>query len=632
MYPGENTAQIFSHKISREKIKIIKSIDLLVIDEISMVRADLLDAIDAVLRRFRNKHEPFGGVQLLMIGDLHQMAPVVKEDDKDILNKYYDTFFFFGCRALQQTRFVTIELQHIYRQSDRAFIHLLNKIRDNQLDGSDLTALNSRYIPDFQSNGKEKYITLTTHNAQAHSINTVKLEQLPGKSRKFKAIIQDDFPEYVYPTPQELEFKKGAQVMFVKNDLSKDKLFFNGKIGEIIDFEERAIIVQCAGDDTPIWVEPAEWQNMKYTLNPETHEIVESVIGTFIQYPLKLAWAITIHKSQGLTFDRAIIDARAAFAYGQVYVALSRCRTLEGLVLSSPLRAQGIIHDAAVKAFVADSLRNPPDGKLLHDAKHAFQVSLIQEAFNFKNLHYRLLDLLKIVSEKKDLLLGAPHETVEKLLHQVRQDLVHIADNFQPQLQQLLTSDLYPEDNEALQERFRKACRYFLDRLTNLVSEMKNDLKYETDNRDIRKTLSESMEKIMLEARTKENCLLTGLDGFSTKVYLAARAKGSLDKGWVSKTSGKASSNTPINIKHPDLYRDLQEWRKQKAHKSGKPAYAILHSKTLASITALLPISSATLVQIKGMGKRKIASYGDELLEIVTNYCQQRQINSPGVA
>ncbi len=348
-------------KMSREKVNIMKSLDLLVIDEISMVRADLLDAVDSILRRYKNHLLPFGGVQLLMIGDLQQLAPVVKEEDWEMLGKYYDTAFFFGSLALQQTDYITIELQHVYRQKDLSFITLLNKIRDNQLDSSALQELNKRYDPEFDPDSDEGYITLTTHNAQAQSLNDSRLLKLPGKIQTFKARVKDDFPEYAYPTAFELHLKTGAQVMFVKNDISKDKLYFNGKIGTIVDIDDDVITVQCPEDPDAIPVEKVEWQNMKYTLDDETKEIQETVIGTFTQYPLKLAWAITIHKSQGLTFDKVIIDARAAFAHGQVYVALSRCRTLEGIVLSTPVSQRGIITDPTVSGFVGAIERNHPD-------------------------------------------------------------------------------------------------------------------------------------------------------------------------------------------------------------------------------------------------------------------------------
>ena len=316
--PADGNVAAGIKRFSREKINIMRSLDLLVIDEISMVRADILDGIDEVLRRYKNRFKPFGGVQLLMIGDLQQLAPVVKEDDWAILKPHYDTCFFFSSHALKRSKFMGIELNHIFRQSDQRFIDLLNNVRENRMDTATLQELNRRHIPGFNPEEKEGYITLTTHNYQSQQINDSKLGQLVNKSYRFKAEVQGDFPEYSYPTDPELELKVGAQVMFVKNDISAEKRFYNGKIGKIANIDEETIEVQCPGDYLPIDVEKAEWQNAKYTLNETSQEIDEEVVGTFTQFPLKLAWAITIHKSQGLTFEKAIIDARASFAHGQV--------------------------------------------------------------------------------------------------------------------------------------------------------------------------------------------------------------------------------------------------------------------------------------------------------------------------
>ncbi|MDZ7742909.1 MAG: PIF1 family DEAD/DEAH box helicase [Bacteroidota bacterium] len=335
-------------RFSKEKINIMKSLDLLVIDEISMVRADLLDAIDAVLRKYKNRRQPFGGVQLLMIGDLQQLAPVVKEDEWHILQQHYDTPFFFSSQALQQTSFTSIELKHVYRQSDQDFIELLNKIRDNNLDQQVVDVLNTRYIPGFKAD-EQGYITLTTHNAKARNINESRLQRLPGKTESFIAEVHGKFPDYNYPTDEKLVLKEGAQVMFVKNDPSPDKEYYNGKIGKIKSFVDDCVLVECPGENFTIQVVPVEWQNVKYGLDPETKAITEEIEGSFTQVPLKLAWAITIHKSQGLTFEKAIIDAEAAFAHGQVYVALSRCKSLEGLVLSSKIGRVALSPTPALK-------------------------------------------------------------------------------------------------------------------------------------------------------------------------------------------------------------------------------------------------------------------------------------------
>ena len=329
----------FNKMFRKEKINIIKSLDLVVIDEISMVRADVLDAVDAVLKRFRRNQKPFGGVQLLMIGDLQQLPPVVKDEEWNILKTVYRTPYFFSSQALNKTDYVTIELKQIFRQRDEEFIEILNNVRDNQLTSESLKMLNSRYVPNFQETSEERIIQLTTHRYQAQDINQKKLDAITEEEYTFEADVYDDFPEWSYPVEKSLKLKLGAQVMFTKNSPDKPPLFHNGKIGEIVDISEHKIVVKCPGDEAEISVQRAEWKTIRYEIDEETKAIHERVMGTFVQYPLRLAWAMTIHKSQGLTFDKVAIDARAAFAHGQVYVALSRCKTLEGLVLTSKIDA-----------------------------------------------------------------------------------------------------------------------------------------------------------------------------------------------------------------------------------------------------------------------------------------------------
>ncbi|MDR1951473.1 MAG: AAA family ATPase, partial [Bacteroidales bacterium] len=341
----------FNKMFRKEKISIIKSLDLLVIDEISMVRADVLDAVDAVLRRFRRSSKPFGGVQLLMIGDLQQLPPVVKDEEWNILKTVYQTPYFFGSQALNKTDYVTIELKQIFRQSDEEFIEILNRVRNNQLDSESLQMLNLRYIPNFQENSDERIIQLTTHRYQAQEINQQKLDAITEQEYSFEALVYDDFPEWSYPVEKDLKLKLGAQVMFAKTVAEHSKQFYNGKIGEIINICENRIVVKCPGDDFEITVPRVEWKTIRYEIDDETKAIREHVIGTFVQYPLRLAWAMTIHKSQGLTFDKVAIDARAAFAHGQVYVALSRCKTLEGLVLTSKIDANCLHNDQQIRQY-----------------------------------------------------------------------------------------------------------------------------------------------------------------------------------------------------------------------------------------------------------------------------------------
>ncbi len=621
-----------SFKLSREKINILKSLDLLVIDEISMVRADLLDAVDSVLRRYKDRNQPFGGVQLLMIGDIQQLAPVVKEEDWEIIGKYYETAFFFGSLALQKTNYVTIELKHIYRQRDIDFIHLLNKIRDNRMDAGALAELNKRYDPNFNAGDQEGYITLTTHNAQAQTINDSRLNKLPGKARSFKAVIRDDFPEFAYPTAFELVFKTGAQVMFVKNDLSRNKLYYNGKIGRIVDFEDEAIVVQCPGDDGVIPVEMTEWQNMKYSLNPESKEIDETVIGTFTQYPLKLAWAITIHKSQGLTFDKAIIDASAAFAHGQVYVALSRCRTLEGLVLSTQVTQRGIISDPTVAGFIHETEQNQPDQEQLIKSKKIYQRMLLMELFDFTPLLRGLQYCLKLVRENHESILGNPENILDMALVSVKTDLIGVSAKFYPQLRNLMLLHPDADANDKLQERIQKAGEFFSDKLENAMQGVMAGIVVETDNKDVRKVLTDALTRLRQETQIKLACLYAVRSGFKVAEYLDTKAKAAIEAPPAKAPVIRSVEDTSGNIQHPVLYNMLKTWRNHKAIEQDLPQYMILPQGTLATLTNFLPKSVRELKKVKGMGKVKTEKYGDELLSIIQIYSRENNLESPADA
>jgi hypothetical protein len=618
-------------KMSREKVNIIKSLDLLVIDEISMVRADLLDAVDSILRRYKNHLLPFGGIQLLMIGDLQQLAPVVKDEDWEILGKYYHTAFFFGSLALQQTDYITIELQHVYRQKDLSFITLLNKIRDNQLDSAALQELNKRYDPEFDPDSNGGYITLTTHNAQAQSLNDSRLLKLSGKVRTFKAKIKDDFPEFAYPTAFELHLKTGAQVMFVKNDMSKEKLYFNGKIGKIVDIDEDVITVQCPDDADNIEVEKVEWQNMKYTLDDETKEIQETVIGTFTQYPLKLAWAITIHKSQGLTFDKVIIDARAAFAHGQVYVALSRCRTLEGIVLSTPVSQRGIITDPTVSGFVGELEKNRPDQDVLNKSRKIYQHFLLKELFDFSPILKQAYYCLKLVKENRAGILGNIESNFPAVIEQIKNDLTGVSEKFYPQLHNLILSGDNAESNLFLQERVSKACSFFIGKIGDSVQQKLDSIHWQSDNKEIRKSLTEAMERLRNEIGLKYQCLQSCTTGFVIRTYLEAKAKSAIEAPAVKAKPTKPVDDVSGVVRHPGLFNKLKFWRDRKVLETKLPPYFILPQKTMAALVTFLPQSPEAMANIKGMGKTKSELFGPELLKIIKTYCIENKIESSSI-
>jgi hypothetical protein len=377
-------------QLNTTKRKLLQELELLIIDEVSMLRADLLDAIDLVLRTVRRKNTPFGGVQLLFIGDLLQLPPVVKEEEWRILKNFYPSIYFFDALCLRNSPPLYIELNTIYRQADQDFIDVLNNLRSNQVTSKDIDLLNRYYKPGFKAKSGDGYIQLTTHNNKADSLNREALALLPGKSWFFKAVIENEFNESAYPLEETIELKKGAQVMFIKNDPSPDKKYYNGKIGIISSISDSQIEVSFSDSSDAVSVSRYEWQNIKYELDPITNEITERVIGTFSHYPIKLAWAITVHKSQGLTFDKAIIDIGSAFAPGQVYVALSRLTSLEGLVLSSAINTNSLHLDEKVKTYSSAATDLPGLDKIFAKAEREFFHEYICGCFSFTDLHRKI--------------------------------------------------------------------------------------------------------------------------------------------------------------------------------------------------------------------------------------------------
>ena len=513
-------------RVSKEKQRLLRTLDLLVIDEISMVRADLLDSVDMVLRRYRDRSKPFGGVQLLLIGDLQQLPPVVRDEEWTLLGKYYDSPYFFSSLALKQTGYITIELKHVYRQNDLEFLSLLNKIRDNKAGQDTFNRLNNRYIPNFVPPSDTDYIRLVTHNYQAQSINEGKLAELPGVSRQYKASITGEFPEQSYPTEFVLELKENAQVMFVKNDSTGKGRYYNGMLGKVVSTTPRGVTVK--GNETGELIDllPEEWTNAKYVLNKDTHEIEEEVEGTFKQFPLRLAWAVTIHKSQGLTFEHAIIDAQHSFAHGQTYVALSRCKTLEGLVLSSPLSTNAVICDEKVHQFNMDASAHLPNSEMLSQMQRAYELNLIDELFDFRPIGIAFERITRFIDE---------HFTrrYPRLLQEYRQarpildEIVAVAAKFRLQYTQMLATQQGQELGNEVIQRIRSGAEYFHKRLSLLV-EMHRKNKIDTDNKTLKKTLKERYSDVhealdfkwnLLKYESREDV------SFGIGDYLSAKAK-----------------------------------------------------------------------------------------------------------
>lgn len=621
---NSNNSSGFNRKFGKTKINIIKSMDLLIIDEISMVRADVLDGIDKTLRRFRNRNKVFGGVQVLMIGDLQQLSPVIKENEWQLLKSYYKTGYFFSSHSYQECNAITIELKHIYRQENPQFIEILNEIRNNTLSQSSADELNKRFIQNFKPDPKEGYIALTTHNNRAEQVNSEELNALSSKLFSYSAELQGKFPEHAFPNLEELKLKIGAQVMFIKNDSSPEKRYFNGKIGKIILLDKDEVVVSCPDDDFNIVTTPEVWENINYTVNPETKAITEDKIGSFTQMPLRLAWAITIHKSQGLTFEKAIIDAQGAFAHGQTYVALSRCKSLEGLVLKSKIDSNQIINDQQVTSFTKNAEAQQPNEPALTLARRTFQLDSINEIFDFYEFLYPVNRLLDIYYKNR----GSIEGNVDAPLIIIKDSIANflkVSHSFNIQLHQISTSENLPEINSTIQERFKKAVTYFKSESERCIVNSLNTLKFSTDNNAIEKDIIKNLDTVEELLATKLFYFNGLSEGFTTQAFLELRAKSVFLTKDKPKKARKSVIDGTVNI---ELFELLRELRNDLAKENDLIHYQIFTQKALYEICEVLPINKKQLLDINGFGKTRVDKYGTQILEVITAYCEENDIET----
>ena len=629
------------YRFSKEKKNIIRTLDLLVIDEISMVRADLLDQIDAVLRLHKDRHRPFGGVQLLMIGDLSQLAPVVKEGEWALLREYYRTPYFFGSHALQQTQHVTIELTHVYRQTDYTFIDILNEVRENRLTAESLARLNSRVDNRQQTEADSQFsilnsqfgdgtIRLTTHNATANRYNEERMDALKSIRFTFRADVSGIFPESSYPAEEKLVLKKGCQVMFLKND-SQGSRYYNGKLGIISHVDANTIRVRGIDDGVEIEVEPDVWTNARYVIDKETKEIREEIEGEFRQYPLRLAWAITVHKSQGLTFDRAVLDVNAAFAAGQVYVALSRCRSLEGLVLTAPLSPSSVRTDAVVTDYMNVEL-----AQAQHTASHLttlerdYYLAMLTELFHFNTLAADFHRMLRLIDEHLYKVYPLLLKEYKKADERMAKEVTAVSDTFYRQYATLVMESAHYATDKLLAERIHKAATYFLERLDELLRPLIERAALDSDNREIKERLTEATYNLRQSFAQKRHLLARVVEnGFSVSAYLKDKAIGLLNADQPSKRERKKSVSPEkievdrnADIRHPRLFHKLRAWRSARADELGRPVYGVLTQKTLIGIVNELPTTGRDLLRMPGFGKKSLEMFGHEILAIVEGYIE----------
>ena len=563
---------------SDEKKELLASLELLIIDEVSMVRPDVLDQIDLILRTIKDTSYPFGGVQLLLIGDLSQLSPIIRDDEWAMLRQYYSSPYFFSSLVMQKTPYVRIELSQVFRQKEQDFVDILNEVRNQVISTSSLELLNARYQPDFRPSSDDPYITLTTHNSIAQQINNEYIEALAGQEYEFTATISGDFPKDAYPTETTLKLKVGAQVMFVKNDSSAEKLYYNGKIGTVIKVEDRTVYVKCDSADRVIAVEALQWTNIKYQMDGDS--INETNAGSFSQIPLKLAWAITIHKSQGLSFDKAIIDVSEAFTHGQAYVAVSRCRSLSGMVLRNPISVHNIIGDPAVARFNQMATTLEPDRGRLENNQEQYRLFLLSELFNFQPLQSRL-------------------QGFESLLPNFEKEILDVAEKFSKQLNA---------------ERSQPAAAYFLDKLTVITESLHKQLPlFIEQSKDKALKADQLISWLMQRIRVLE---YFSLNPFTTSAYLSLTKDkiNNQDRSYLKALNAKPNEK---------LFEQLLSWRDNIAENEKLMPGMIFSEKTLAAIAEKLPATIKALSSIKGVGPPKATQYGPDLIMLIRAYEQE---------
>ena len=608
-------------KFSKTKIDIIKSLDLVIIDEISMVRADLLDGIDQVMRRYKNRNKVFGGAQILMIGDLQQLAPVVKPNEWSLLQQHYHTVYFFSSKAYQEANVVSIELKHIYRQKNEDFIKILNEIRTNTLSEESAEILNKNYNPTFSPTKEDGYITLTTHNNRANLMNSSELNKLKTKSHFFNAEISGKFNENSFPNDEKLELKVGAQVMFIKNDSSQEKRYFNGKIGIVTDISKQNVTVQCTNEIDEIVTERETWENINYSINDDTKEIKEDITGSFSQIPLRLAWAITIHKSQGLTFEKAIIDAEASFAHGQTYVALSRCTSLDGLVLKTPITSNAIINDRTVSSFNETVEENHPDERILNASEIQFQLNLISELLDYQPFLYPITRLVDIYYKNQTSIKGEVIEHLQTIKDDGVAALMRVSNGFKNQLNVISEDGILPENNSVIQERFIKAVDYFLSETIKNSVHPFSKISFSSDNKTVKSDFTKQYDNFQELLNEKVFALKSMTKGFKVQDYLKVRANAVLQKTEPTKKKTLSTKRDPI------LALKLRELRDEISKSLGIPHFQIFTQITLYAICDALPRSENELLKIEGLGKTRVSKYGEQILEAIETYCSKNGIN-----
>lgn len=613
-------------RYNKEKRKLLQQLELLVIDEISMVRCDLLDAVDIILRYYRKRpYEKFGGIQLLLIGDMFQLPPVVKDAEWQLLSPYYDSPYFFSSHVLREEPPLYIEFDKIYRQSEEHFIRVLNQVRNNEMDEDGLAILESRFQPSFRRSKDDGYIILTTHNEKARNTNQLALDELPGNAQRYEAEIKDNFPENAYPAEEVLLLKAGAQVMFIKNDgADKGKRFFNGKIGTVTKLEETKIFVTCSDEPGEIEVTREKWDNIRYKVDKATEKVEDEVLGSFSQFPLRLAWAITIHKSQGLTFDKAVIDAGQAFAPGQVYVALSRCTSLTGLVLKSRIQPNNLHTDNRIVEFSKSISSSAKLKQELEAARKSYHEKLLLSCFDFRIAQANCSELREYLMEHHSSFNEETIPWLEKISGQIN-SLHETAIKFHDWLNEQFALPVLYNENKALKERTTRAAAHFIKETEQVILLLKNSPAV-TDSKLHAKEYNELLKEIFFRVYSTKYIIQALDKGFDPELLQQRKKELVLPSFSVNAYAGAAETRT--NSPHPVLHKQLRELRDRICSEKGQPLYLVAGSATLDEMARFLPQTLEDLRQISGFGDAKIKQFGQRFLDVILQYCGERNLSS----
>ena len=608
-------------RMRAEKVEVIRRMDLLIIDESSMVRPDVLDGIDEVLRHYRQNAAPFGGVQVIMIGDLYQLPPVLRNEDRRAFDEDYRERYFFGSKVLEQTPHLCVELTTVYRQREGPFLDLLNAVRENRVTDEQLRLLNARHQPAGPAPGEER-VTLCSHRRLAREINESKLGALPGPDRIFRATINRKFPEANYPNDPELRFRVGAQVMFNKNDT--DGRWYNGKIGTIVGFRpaDNLILVRCGEGTAPIAVEEATWENVEFGAKEGGQGIESNVAGTYTQHPLTLAWGITIHKSQGLTFDRVDIDAADSFDHGQVYVALSRCRTLEGITLRHPLTHRSIRTDARVGQYARTARVPTEEG--LGIARQEYRLESLRELYHFAAIRTETRAVAAVLRQFPGAFTTGAL-AAWRVVNDVLEDrIIPRAGEVRKALATWRTDQTDPTTVNRREEQLTRAAGSLAGMMREDCLEALQALTFRSDNRTAGHRLTQALNELRRLFRVKLDILEQWRAPFSPADHLRVRTAATEKLAQrLPRPTAKTKPELPLlggDLHYPELYQKLEQWRRTAARRVDLPPHQVIHLRKLIFISEHQPDTIPKLLRVPGVGKRTCERYGREILSIVRTY------------